>query len=119
MENIEMKREDLAALFAPKVKTPKKKKEKKQSERTYFFTNWSEALLRTAILLRYGTLTLPAKPIMSYTKVAAKVGKSPMALWRRIKKYEETGEFMLKRKWGKGSTRDLALEKQLCDERLL
>ena len=29
MENIEMKREDLAALFAPKAKPPKSKKEKK------------------------------------------------------------------------------------------
>ena len=72
---------------------------------------WTEALLKRAILLRYGTLSLPAKPIMSYTQVAAKVGRAPMPLWRRMKKYEETGQFMLQRKWGKGSSRDLKLEK--------
>ena len=64
IDNVEMKREDLAALFAPKAKEARKQKAKREPK--YFQATWTEALLKRAILLRYGTLTLPAKPVMSY-----------------------------------------------------
>lgn len=75
--------------------------------------------MKTAVLLRYGTFNRPATPIMSIKKVAMRVGKARMPLYRRLKEYEKTGRFVLKKKWGFKPKIDKNLEAKICDRFLL
>lgn len=80
---------------------------------------WSESLLKKMVLLRFGSFNRPSPPVLSYRKVAAKIGRSEMSVYRRLKLYEETGQLVGYVRRGGRPRADTEFEKLLCSRTLL